>query len=185
MSIMGRVVFSFGGGLTSFFGAIETIKQYGASNVTVVNAALLDDEPYVKPVMDAFTAYTGVPVKRISAINPALDSIKRMLVEAEAERMSPQLMRWLIDALKKQGRSRYSVDVVDEPRYSVWHVFFLAAILGNSRLDPCSDQLKRQVLRRWITANYDPETTAIAVGMTSDEMDRHLRTAQIWGGAWL
>lgn len=173
-------IMSFGGGLTSFFAAIEAIARYGAENVTVVNAALWDDEQYVKPVIDAFTAHTGVPVVRVSAINPALDVARAHLHHAEAGRVSPRGLYYAIAQAKARGMSRWSTEEVDAPRYGVWDVFFLTRIIGSTHADPCSDQLKRQVLRRWVEVNHAPGAAAIALGMTADEIDRHMGALRIW-----
>lgn len=177
---MKQIIFSFGGGLTSFFGGIKAIEDYGFNNVDFVNAALEDDERHVRPVMDAFTAHTGKSITRITLTNPALDSVRVMLNELENGRMSPVLMRWLLSALKQQKRAHSGVSECKEPRYSVWHIFFYGGRMGSTLADPCSDQLKRSTLRRWVQTHYEPDQAIIAVGMYDDEIDRHLRTRKIW-----
>lgn len=177
---MDTVIFSFGGGLTSFFGAIRALEQYGADNVVVVNAALHDDEPYIKPVLDAFANHTGVPVQRITLYNPAIHTVRRIVADAEVGNQTPQLARWLIANAKKSGRSQNSVRDCTGPELGVWDVFFWAGIIGNDLRDPCSQHLKRETLRRWIQQNYSPGMATIAVGMTDDEIDRQLKTRAIW-----
>lgn len=56
-----------------------------------------------------------------------------------------------------------------------WHVFFDERFLGNSRVDPCSKILKRQMAERWLQANCDPAHTVVYVGI--DWTEEHRFTA--------
>lgn len=53
-----------------------------------------------------------------------------------------------------------------------WHVFFDERFLGNSRVDPCSKILKRQMAADWLTANCDPADTTVYVGIDWSEEHR-------------
>lgn len=53
-----------------------------------------------------------------------------------------------------------------------WDIFFESRILGNSRIDPCSRRLKREVMRDWMKAHCDPASTILHVGITAHEIDR-------------
>lgn len=176
---MTRVIFSFGGGMTSFWGAIHAIEEYGAENVDVVNAALLDDEPHVRPVIDAFEQHTAKPITRITVAHPGFSFAQKLRLEAEAGRMSPPMFKWLLDSYKTRGRNTTAIVEVHEPLHSVWDVFYWRGILGSSQRDPCSDRLKREVLRRYIRDTY-PQGSIVAVGMTKDETDREMRTRKVW-----
>lgn len=54
-----------------------------------------------------------------------------------------------------------------------WHVFFDERFLGNSRVDPCSKILKRQMSDRWLTKNCDPAQTVVYVGIDWSEEHRY------------
>ncbi len=54
-----------------------------------------------------------------------------------------------------------------------WEVFRDERMLGNSRIDPCSKILKRQVADRWLKQNCDPATTIVYVGMDWTEGHRY------------
>lgn len=54
-----------------------------------------------------------------------------------------------------------------------WHVFFDERFLGNSRRDPCSKILKRQMADRWLQANCDPAATTVYVGIDWTEEHRY------------
>lgn len=61
-----------------------------------------------------------------------------------------------------------------------WQVFFDRKYLGNSRIDPCSQQLKRWLVRSYVHKNFSPETTTIHLGYTFDEIHRLKRTRKFW-----
>lgn len=53
-----------------------------------------------------------------------------------------------------------------------WEVFRDTKFLGNSRVDPCSRILKREVCDRWIAEHFTPETVTIHVGIDWSEEHR-------------
>jgi hypothetical protein len=53
-----------------------------------------------------------------------------------------------------------------------WQVFEDEKFIGNSRVDPCSKILKRQLLEQWMRDNCDPAETVCYVGIGWDEMHR-------------
>lgn len=65
-----------------------------------------------------------------------------------------------------------------------WHVFFDERLLGNSRHDPCSKILKRQMADNWLTDNCDPAETICYVGIDWTEEHRftRLRARRALGG---
>jgi hypothetical protein len=65
-----------------------------------------------------------------------------------------------------------------------WQVFFDERMLGNTRVDPCSKKLKREMLARWLEANCDRSDTVVYFGIHYSEKDRFER----WDsklGKWL
>lgn len=66
-----------------------------------------------------------------------------------------------------------------------WHVFFDERFLGNSRIDPCSKILKRQMAARWLQENCEPASTTVYVGIDWTEEHRYTnlrdrRAAEGW-----
>lgn len=66
-----------------------------------------------------------------------------------------------------------------------WQVFFDERFLGNSRVDPCSKILKRQMADRWLAENCDKADTTVYVGIDWTEEHRYTalrdrRAAQGW-----
>ncbi len=55
---------------------------------------------------------------------------------------------------------------------NIWEVFKDRKFLGNSRLAPCSHELKQKPAKKWIWDNCDPEDTIIYVGIDWTETHR-------------
>lgn len=53
-----------------------------------------------------------------------------------------------------------------------WQVFRDERFLGNSRVDPCSRILKRELLDRWVATHCDPQDTICYVGIDWTEQHR-------------
>jgi hypothetical protein len=63
---------------------------------------------------------------------------------------------------------------------NVWDVFHEVSYIGNSRVDPCSDRLKRKVMREYITTNYQAGEAVLYVGIGAHEIDRHMTIKKRW-----
>lgn len=61
-----------------------------------------------------------------------------------------------------------------------WEVFFDGRFLGNSRIDPCSRILKRQLIRKWLEENFDPQNTVVYIGIDWTEEHRYKRALKYW-----
>lgn len=53
-----------------------------------------------------------------------------------------------------------------------WQVFNDVKFIGNSRIDPCSKILKRDLIRNYLKSNYKPEETIIWIGIDASESHR-------------
>jgi len=78
------------------------------------------------------------------------------------------LYRFLTEAAANVGGD---LVILTEGR-TIWQVFRDERFLGNSRVDPCSKILKRQILDKWLEDNCDPEDTMIAMGFDWSESHR-------------
>lgn len=61
-----------------------------------------------------------------------------------------------------------------------WQVFFDERYLGNSRIDPCSKILKRQLSKQWLREHCDPTETVVYVGVDWSEEHRYIRLRDRW-----
>jgi hypothetical protein len=55
----------------------------------------------------------------------------------------------------------------------IWQVFNDTRYLGNSRIDPCSRVLKREMRAKWMKVNCDPADTILYVGIDWSESHRY------------
>lgn len=62
----------------------------------------------------------------------------------------------------------------------VWEIFFSVKFLGNSRVDPCSKILKRDLARKWIKEHYKPEECRLYLGIDWTEEHRWERSKKYW-----
>jgi hypothetical protein len=58
---------------------------------------------------------------------------------------------------------------------TIWGVFRDERFLGNSKIDPCSKILKREMADRWLRENRDPRDTIVYVGIDWTEEHRYIR----------
>lgn len=61
-----------------------------------------------------------------------------------------------------------------------WQVFRDVKFIGNTRADPCSMILKRDLLRKWIEEHCDPADTTIVLGIDWTEIHRFERAVPRW-----
>jgi 3'-phosphoadenosine 5'-phosphosulfate sulfotransferase (PAPS reductase)/FAD synthetase len=60
----------------------------------------------------------------------------------------------------------------------IWQVYKDVGFMGNSRVDPCSRILKRELSDRWIAERYSPTDCIIYVGIDFTEAHRYERMAK-------
>lgn len=61
-----------------------------------------------------------------------------------------------------------------------WEVFKDRRFLGNHRVDPCSQELKREHLRKWLEANCSPKWTTVYLGIDWTEEHRFHKAKRYW-----
>lgn len=80
----------------------------------------------------------------------------------------PDTYRFIDEAASMLGAEL--IKVVDGR--NIWEVFRDRKFLGNSRLAPCSHELKQKPAKKWIHENTDPNKTIIYVGIDWTETHR-------------
>lgn len=63
---------------------------------------------------------------------------------------------------------------------NIWEVFKDERFLGNSRIDPCSKILKRQLLRAELESRFTPGNVIVYLGIDFYEMHRFEKAAKYW-----
>ena len=101
------------------------------------------------------------------------------LLFADTKMEDADMPRFLLECSQNLG---ISLTVIQDGR-TPWEVFKDERFLGNSRVDPCSKILKRQLLDKWHKDNCDPLDTVIYVGLGWDEyhrVERFKRRLENW-----
>ena len=80
----------------------------------------------------------------------------------------PDLYRFIGDAVANLGVPFVRIAEGRDP----WQVFTDKRYLGNTRIDPCSLVLKRQLLDSWRQEHFPGEDVTIVVGITWEEIHR-------------
>lgn len=62
----------------------------------------------------------------------------------------------------------------------IWQVFEDVRYMGNSRIDPCSRVLKREISRRWVEEHFAPGDAMIYVGIDWSESHRMEKIRKQW-----
>ena len=111
--------------------------------------------------------------KRIIESGINKDDIILLFTDTKIE--DEDLYRFLDDSTKKLGipLTNYS-DGRD-----IWQVFKDVKYLGNSRLDPCSRILKREMSRKFIK-QYKPDDCAVYLGFDWTEINRFEKAQKAW-----
>lgn len=82
--------------------------------------------------------------------------------------------RFLNDAAR---HFRIMLNTIADGR-DIWQVFKDERFLGNSKIDPCSKILKRELASKWMNRHYTPENAVRILGYSWDEQHRHDETSE-------
>lgn len=86
------------------------------------------------------------------------------------------LYRFLTEAATNTGGRLIKVADGRTP----WQVFKDTRYIGNTRIDPCSRILKRELLRWWLEEMFDPKTSIVYLGMDWTEIRRYEQAVPYW-----
>lgn len=87
----------------------------------------------------------------------------------------PDLYRFMEETTKQLG-----IPLTDySDGRDIWEVFHDRKFLGNSRVDPCSEDLKRKMSRKFLK-NYKPDECIIYLGFDWTEMNRFEKAQKAW-----
>lgn len=98
------------------------------------------------------------------------------LMFADTNMEDEDLYRFLDEASKNVGGRLIRVADGRTP----WEVFHDTRYIGNTRIDPCSRILKRELLRYWLEEMFSPKDTVVYLGIDWTEIHRYERAAPYW-----
>lgn len=114
--------------------------------------------------------------KRVREANPDADVVALF---ADTKMEDEDLYRFV-----QQGAKALSLRLVTvSDGRTPWEVFRDERFLGNSRVDPCSRILKREITHGWLFGNYDPREVLVYVGIDWSESHRYERIRDRWASA--
>ena len=62
----------------------------------------------------------------------------------------------------------------------IWQVFEDNRYMGNSRIDPCSRELKREMARQWVEEHFTPDEVTLYIGIDWTEYHRTVSNTKGW-----
>lgn len=158
-----RTIAKVSGGVGSYSAARRYVDQHGAEELELLFTDTLceDQDAYRFLIAGAANLFSvDLPDGFLPAIEdfPAWEdrtAYKAFVLALAARSMllMPRL-HWIAD-----GRD-------------VWDVYEQERFLGNSRADPCSKVLKRELADRWLKNNCDMSQTQVIVGIDYEEVER-------------
>ncbi len=102
-----------------------------------------------------------------------------VMVMAKLPNEDPDVWR-----LVKAAEDKFGIEVqMIGDNETPFDAFHRAKFLGNSRIDPCSNLLKRQVLRHWVMKTYPLGTAILYTGIGAYEIDRQMSIVRNWKDA--
>lgn len=147
-----KIICSLGGGFTS--SALMPrllLDKYSKENIEFVNCALPNEHPDMWRLFDAVEQKLGIQVKYIA--------------------YHPESKFQIINKADRNNR---------EKLFTPFDIFVQQGFIGNSRNDPCSRMLKREVVFNYVKQNYASDQCVIAVGIHYDEFERSVAISENW-----
>ena len=99
-----------------------------------------------------------------------------LLLFTDTKTEDEDLYRFLNESAKALG---VKLKIISDGR-DIWKVFNDVSFMGNSRIDPCSRILKRDLARKWVKDNFSPEQAILYVGIGWEEEHRINRIRHNW-----
>lgn len=96
------------------------------------------------------------------------DNVKLLFTDTRIE--DQDLYRFLRESAASLGAELIEIADGRTP----WELFFSIGYMGNTRADPCSKVLKRDIADRWLKEHYTPENCIVYVGIDWSEQHRFL-----------
>jgi hypothetical protein len=172
-----RVV-QFSGGGGSWAAAKRVVEQHGTDRVLLLFAdTMIEDQDCYRFLLEGAANVFGAP--------PPHDLMALALALPEPhDDMTAR--REQLAAIRHRASARFAfLHWIAEGR-TPHETFHDERMLGNSRFDPCSKILKRQLIATWMQAHCDPTDTICYVGIDWSEKHRYDALAARWaaGGGW-
>lgn len=161
---MKHIVF-VSGGLSSFAALYGAVKKYGKYNtIPLFTDTLIEDPDLYRFLLETInilyrphqTGFNDYFVKRLQIPDYSEIEKRKEYLETIRQKIAsiiPQFI-WL------------------SKKMTPFDIFIKDKFMGNSRIDPCSAKLKREVSNKWIKENFKTDECLIYLGFDQDEPNR-------------
>ena len=160
------------GGLGSWATGMRVREKYGTENLHLLFAdTFIEDDDLYRFLIEGSALVLDLPIPaglvehtyHLPSVTEDLEARKRELLSiATAANEALPGLHWIAE-----GR---------DP----WEVFRDVRFIGNARIDPCSDKLKRSFLRAWMEENFSPLFTTAYIGIDWTEDHRFKKAKDRW-----
>lgn len=162
---MKRIIMT-SGGIGSWACARRVADEFGTDDMVLLFAdTLIEDEDLYRFVAEVAGDIYKTPSWKIEG---AVEFLRYLptIESGEIEKRKKQLIEW-----HRLMMMLTPIHIVCDGR-TPWEVFEDVRMIGNSRIDPCSRILKRELLDKWRDKNCMPEDTIVYVGIDWTEKHR-------------
>ena len=162
-------VIQYSGGLGSWSTRRRVLELYGARGVHVLFAdTYIEDEDLYRFMVETLAWDARRPLLKLVREIPKL-----------ARETMPQRKEILHAIAAGVMAANPSVHWISDGR-DPWELFFDRRMIGNSQFDLCSETLKRNLLRKYMTKHFDPAHTVAYIGIDWTEEHRIERARARW-----
>jgi hypothetical protein len=168
-------VVQYSGGVGSWATSMRARENHAAGALTLLFAdTLIEDQDLYRFLIESAAVVLDVEIpyelakRALDLPDPSEDA------EVEAERR-----RELLSIAREAQEAIPGLTWIIEGR-DPWEVFFDKRFIGNARLDPCSENLKRKFLRAWMDRNFLPGDAVSYIGIDWTEEHRFSTAAERW-----
>jgi len=167
-------VVMYSGGISSWAAACRVRDAHGADDLQLVFCdTLIESSDVYRFLLEGAAYVLGVDLKANAIAADALPEVEvpgaieerkniTPILAGNAQRITGGRLIWLQD-----GRTP-------------WELFEEIRLIGNTRADPCSRVLKRDLFRSWLEETHDPDECVLYLGLDWTETHRWERAAQYW-----
>ena len=169
----GHLVF-FSGGSASWYVAHCVKQQHGkeALHLLFTDTLVEDNDLYRFIIETAANLYDNSSERVAELLNRASEL---PLVHTDMQARKEELEQLRLDTVAELPRLHWLSEQRD-----VWDVFHDSRFLGNSRIAPCSAQLKQRMARRYVKPTFDPASTTLYLGIDWTEEHRTKAPRKNW-----
>jgi hypothetical protein len=153
----------------------EKVKAAAKAKVTAPLAAS-KDERNGEFLMNHVVNFSGGAGSFATALHLKQQGLSPTLLFCDTKMEDEDLYRYMQDASRVL---EIPITIIADGR-DPWQVFFDTRYLGNSRIDPCSRILKRDLAKKYIRSTYSSEDTILYFGIDWMETHRLAKIKQYW-----